>query len=79
MDQIKVEISVDFIEDLFRDSLKCRDHLACTTTILELKHSVEKYIEKVLMRGCSVSVTDGFDSAIDDILYLEDDWEEMEM
>ena len=77
MEEIHIEVTVDFVEDLFRNSRKCRNYLLCTTTILELKHSVEKYLEKALIRGKMVSVIDAFESAVSDIIYMEDEWEQM--
>jgi len=75
MEQIKIRISVDLVEDLFRNSHKCRNFAVCTTTILELTHSVEIFLVQRLQRGHSVSIQDAFDSALSDIVTFEDDWQ----
>ena len=68
-------ISVDLVEELFRNSLKCKEFAVCTTTILELKHSVEIFLQTRLIRGSSISLPDAFENALDDIVVFEDDWQ----
>ncbi len=75
MEQIKIVVSVDLVEDLFRNSRKCREFAVCTTTILELKQCVETYLSKRLQCGHSISIQDAFKNAINDIVVFEDDWQ----
>ena len=75
MDGIKITLSVDLVEELFRNSLRCRAYAVCTTTILELKHSVEHFLQTRLRRGTSISIQDAFENALDDIVVFEDDWQ----
>ena len=74
MEQIKIEISVDFVEEMFNNSRKCREFALCTTTILELKQCMETYLSKRLQLGHSVSIPDAFENALNDIVVFEDDW-----
>ena len=74
MEQIKIEISVDFVEEMFNNSRKCREFALCTTTILELKQCMETYLSKRLQWGHSVSIPDAFENALNDIVVFEDDW-----
>ena len=55
MDDIKVVVSIDKVEDLFRNHRKCRKFAVCTTTVLELQHSIENYLAERLMLGHSIS------------------------
>lgn len=74
MDDIKVVVSIDKVEDLFRNHRKCRQFAVCTTTILELQHSIENYLAEQLMLGHSISVADAFENAVDNLFDLEEEW-----
>ena len=74
MEQIKIVVSVDAVEELFRNSRQCREFAVCTTLILELKQSVETYLSNQLQGGHSVSIQNAFDNAIYDIVVFEDEF-----
>ena len=73
MNSIKINISEELIEEMFRKSRKCCEFMMCTTLILEIKHSVENYLSSNLKLGNHISLQDAFLDAISD-LTSDDDW-----
>ena len=70
-------ISLDFIEDMFSKSLKTREFDICSTLVLELKASIESYLQSRLERGHAVSLHKAFNHCCSELVEEEDDWENM--
>ena len=77
MNSIKIDISEELIEEMFRTSRKCCEFMMGTAVILEIKHSVENHLSSNLELGNHVSLQEAFLDAISSITSeedLEDDW-----
>ena len=74
MDPIKITISVDLIEELFDTSPRTKEYEGCTTLILELQQATEIILVKHLLAGRETSITKCFDHALDDLVFIEEDW-----
>jgi len=74
MDPIKITISVDLVEELFDSSPRTKEYEACTTLILELQLATEMILVAHLLEGRETSIPKCFDHALDDLVFLEEDW-----
>ena len=68
MSQVKVEIDIEVIEEIFHESFARRDIFPCSTLILELKESVQSYIAEMLSGGKAVSLRTAVKSCLSDLL-----------
>lgn len=73
MDPVKITLSFEVVDDFFRNSRKCRAFIQCTTLILEIKHSTEVYIANKLEAGEAVSLQNGFNHTVNELIHPEDD------
>ena len=74
MEQIKIEINIILIENMFKASKKCREYTIDDDALEDLQSGVSKYLTNGLLRGLSVSLQDAFEATVSDILELEEDW-----
>jgi hypothetical protein len=74
MDPIKITLSVDMIEELFDTSPRTKEYECCTTLILELQQATEIILIKHLLEGRETSIPKCFDHALDDLVFIEQDW-----
>ena len=79
MNQVKVEIDIGLIEELFINCYKTREYEVASTMILELKESVEIYLGNKLVRGYPVSLMQAFSYCVDELVLCEDEFEEMNL
>jgi len=77
MDAVQVTISLDLIEDMFSKSIKTREFDICSTLVLELKASIESYLQSRLERGHTVSLHKAFNHCCMELVEEEDDWDSM--
>ena len=77
MDAVQVTISLDLIEDMFSKSLRTREFDICSTLVLELKTSIESYLQSRLERGHAVSLHKAFNHCCAELVEEDDDWENM--
>jgi hypothetical protein len=76
MNAIKITLSVDLVEDLFNTSPRTKEYQCCTTLILELKHEMENSMTQNLLEGLRTSITEVFDHALDELVFIDssEDW-----
>lgn len=67
------------VDEFFRNSRKCREFLFCTTLVLEIKHSAEVYIATKLEAGERVSLQEGLNHAVNELVEDQDDDDWMKM
>ena len=79
MNEIKFEVDISTVEELFINSYKTRHYDVASTMILELKDSIEIFVVNRLMRGHSVSLQQAFNHCVDDLVICEDEFEEMHL
>ena len=75
MDAVQITISLDFIEEMFSKSLKTREFDICSTLVLELKSSIESYLQNRLERGHAVSLHKAFSHCCAELVEEDDDWD----
>ena len=74
MESVQINISLDLIEEMFAKSYKTREFDICSTLILELKSSIESYLQSRLARGHAVSLHKAFNHCCSELVEEEDDW-----
>lgn len=75
MDAVQITISLDLIEQMFSKSLKTREFDICSTLVLELKASIESYLQSRLERGHAVSLHKAFNHCCMELVEEEDSWD----
>lgn len=67
----KIEIKVDIIEELFRQTTAHRKLYPCSTLICELKTSIETYISERLIQNKFVSLRTAMNRCLTELLTEE--------